>query len=115
MRKQKILTKEIERRLKKYPIYSQENKGAGATVVFRIFHPWSKFSFYILEGEKQEYGDWLFFGYNPYCEGEEYGYLTLSQIESVVINVNGFLFPIERDIFVKGDKKLYDELATCNE
>ena len=53
MRRQKILTKEIERRLKKYPIYSQENKGAGATVVFRIFHPWSKFSFYILEGEKQ--------------------------------------------------------------
>lgn len=110
MRKQKILTKEIERRLKKYPIYSQENKGAGATVVFRIFHPWSKFSFYILEGEKQENGDWLFFGYNPYCEGEEYGYLTLSEIENVQININGFLFPIERDFSVRGNTTLKYEL-----
>ena len=110
MRKQKIFTKEIEKRIERFPIYSQENKGENAVVVFKIFHPWSKFAFFVLEGEKQMDGDWLFFGYNPFSKGDEYGYISLSEIENVQININGFLFPIERDFSVRGNTTLKHEL-----
>ena len=48
-----------------------------------------------MEGEKQENGDWLFFAY-VYGLEDEYGYVLLSELESV----RGPLgLPVERDLF----------------
>jgi len=60
----------------------------------KFFTPDSCWTWYILEGEEKDDGNWLFF---VYVEGiyEEYGYVTLRELE----NARGQLgLKIERDI-----------------
>ena len=91
----KLMTKEIEKRLEKYPLYSQDGKEEKA-VVCKFFHPWGGWTWYVLEGNKFENGDWEFFGY---VEGDfsEFGYFTLSELESVRVMGLG----VERDMYFK--------------
>ena len=91
----KLVTKEIESRLKKYPLYSQDSKGGDAVVVCKFFNPVGAFTWYVLEGEKIG-KDYRFFGLviNDYGE-REYGYFMLSELESVRLP---FGLGIERDI-----------------
>ena len=54
----KLVTKEIERKFEKYPLYSQDGKGDDAIVICKFFNPYGAESWYVLEaGEKQEDGD----------------------------------------------------------
>ena len=99
----KLLTKEIEKKLPK--LYSQENI-KDPICNLKFFTPDSSFTWYIIEGEKQEDGDWLFFGktISSMCPEGELGYISLNELESV----RGPLgLPIERDIFF--DKKPLSE------
>ena len=91
----KLMTKEIEKRLEKYPLYAQDGKEE-KTVVCKFFHPWGGYTWYVLEGEKQADGDWLFYGY---VEGQfgEYGYFTLSELTSIRFMGLG----VERDMYFK--------------
>ena len=91
----KLLTKELEKKFEKYPLYSQDGKGLDAEVIAKFY----------TEGDKQEDGDYLMFGYvqlsNPH--DAEFGYVTLKQLESIEIKakLNGIPFTIgsiERDI-----------------
>ena len=92
-----LLTKDIENKLHKQPLYSQEQKGDDARVIAKFFNPCGRGTWYVLEGEKQDNGDWLFFGIAEIYE-REYGYFTLSELE-------GFRLPfgltIERDKYFK--------------
>ena len=84
----KLMTKELGQRFANYPLGSQDNKGINAEVVVKYFNPFGVGTWLITEGEKQETGDWLFFGYCHIFEWE-WGYVHLSELEGI-----GF---IERD------------------
>lgn len=106
-----LMTQELEQKLKNYPLYSQDGKGDKAEVVIKYFNPVGCGTWYVLEGEKQENGDYLFFGYVELLEGE-YGYFSLRELENLKIplKINGRIVDtmgIERD--------LYSELRTIGE
>lgn len=51
-----------------------------------IFHAFTRWAWYVLEGEKQEDGDWLLFTWCRSGFGEqddEFGYVTLGQLEEL--------------------------------
>ena len=93
-----LMTKELEKTLNKYPIGSQDGKGVGAKVVVKYFNPCGAGTWLITEGEKQENGDWLLFGYCHIFEWE-WGYVMLSELESVTLP---FGLSIERELYVTG-------------
>src|SRR5690242_12059429 len=90
----KLITAEIEKQLLKSPFYSTE-KEKKSKVIVKFFTPWSNWTWYAVEGEKTENGDWEFFGL---VEGHEreLGYFTLSELQEVR---GPFGLKIERDMF----------------
>ena len=94
----KLLNKEIEKKLPK--LYSQENE-KNPKIIVKYFHPLSDYTWYIIEGGKQENGDWLFYGLVDGQE-KELGYVCLSQLEEIRIKGLG----VERDKFFGYDHKL---------
>ena len=101
MAKMKLITKEVEKKLAEFPLYSQDGKEEKEVVV-KFFNPYNGWRWFVTEGEKQEDGDWLFFGL---VEGaaKEWGYFTLSQLESIRTPFN---LGIERDLYFKGKVKI---------
>lgn len=95
-----LMTKELEKQFVDYPLYSQEDKGMDSEVVVKYFNPCGIGTWLITEGEKQEDGDWLFYGYCNLFEWE-WGYVTLSELESVQLP---FGLKIERELYVTGGK-----------
>lgn len=90
----KLLTKKIKKEL--LPLGTFENTGTeDVPVKLKFFDPYGSWTWYAIEGEEQEDGDWLFFGY---VDGDfpELGYFTLSQLESLkMLGRNR----IERDMY----------------
>ena len=77
----KLMTKEIETKLPK--LYTNEKKKPEDTpVVVKFFHPFSKWVWYATEGERQENGDWLFFGW-VHGDFPELGYFSLAELQTV--------------------------------
>lgn len=103
----KLLTKAIEKKLEKFPLCSQDGKGDDADIICKFFNPMGSGTWYVLEGEKHENGDWLFYGLVDLFE-REYGYFSLSELESVRLP---FGMGIERDMSYTnrkvGDIKTY--------
>lgn len=95
-----LMTKELEKKFQEYTLYSQEDKGMESKVVVKYFNPCGAGTWLITEGEKQEDGDWLFYGYCHLFEWE-WGYVTLSELQSVQLP---FGLGIEREIYGKRDK-----------
>lgn len=75
----KLITKAVEKELAKYPLYSQDSKGDNAIAVCKFFL--QGYTWYVLESEKADNG-YEFFGIIV-GQHTEYGYFTLSQLESV--------------------------------
>jgi len=96
----RLLTKEIEKKLPK--LYSQE-KVSNPKIVVKFFHPLSSYTWYVVEGERQEDrdGDMLFFGLVDGHE-KELGYFTLEQLKEVKVRGLG----IERDKWFGYDHRL---------
>ena len=95
----KLMTKDLETRFESFPLYSQESKGFDATVVVKYFNPFGAGTWIITEGEIQDDGDWLLFGYcHIFCW--EWGYVMLSDLQTVGI--------IERDLYISKDAKVKD-------
>lgn len=90
----KLITKQIENRLAKHPIYSQDNKGSNAIAICKFFL--GNFTWYVLEAEKQPTGDYLFYGIVDNGYEREYGYFRLSELES--LRIWGCL-KVERDMY----------------
>lgn len=93
----KLLTKEIKSVLKKYPLYSQDEKGYLATAICKFFTPVGGFTWYVTEGNEEE-EDYLFFGLVVNGDDREFGYFRLSELESIRLP---FGLKIERDLYFK--------------
>lgn len=92
-----LMTKELEKKFQNYPFGSQDAKGMDADLVVKYFHPCGAGTWLITEGEKQEDGDWLLFGYCYICCWE-WGYVSLRELQSVK---GIFGLGIERDLYVR--------------
>ena len=73
-----LITKEIRARLPK--LYEQENE-ADAMVHFKLFTPWTGWTWYITEGE-QRGDDFLMFGLVDGQE-QELGYVSLNELLAI--------------------------------
>ena len=95
----KLLTAEIEKRLEKHPFGSTDGQGANAEVIVKFFGGCSA-TWLVTEGEKQEDGDWQFYGaVTLYGDGEwEWGYFNLSELKN--LRFPPFGLPIERDLYL---------------
>jgi len=100
----KLLTAEIIKRLPK--LYSQEEV-SNPKIIVKYFHPLSSWTWYVTEGEKQEDGNWLFFGLVDGHE-KELGYFKLKELEEVKVRGLG----IERDMFFGYAHKLNEFRGT---
>jgi hypothetical protein len=92
--KMKLLTKEIEGRMPK--LYATEAVPTGEKIVqVKFFDPSGSWTWYAVEGERTEDGDYHFFGL---VDGhvKEWGYFSLRELESIR---GRFGLGIERDIY----------------
>lgn len=97
----KLLTKKIKTKLKKYPLYSQENKGENAIVICKFFTPVGGFTWYVTEGQEENEEDYRFFGLVINGDDREFGYFLLSELESIRLPFN---LSIERDLYFESCK-----------
>lgn len=91
------MTKEIERRLAKYPLCSQDGNELKKVLV-KFFNPYGLGTWQVTEAERQSDGDYLFFGHVTIHDGE-WGYFRLSDIQKLWANVFGVHMPMERDYY----------------
>lgn len=101
----KLLTKSIEKKFERHPLYSQDGKGFKATVLVKYFNPTGAGTWLITEAEKQENGDWMLFGYCHIYEWE-WGYIMLSDLQN---HRGRYGLGIERDIYI-GDSATVEDL-----
>ena len=90
----KLITKKIEKELAKYPLYSQDSKGNEAVAICKFFL--QGFTWYVLEAQKNG-SDYEFFGIVDGLD-KEYGYFTLSQLQSLR---GRWGLTVERDMYFK--------------
>ncbi|MHC5095609.1 MAG: DUF2958 domain-containing protein [Planctomycetota bacterium] len=99
----KLMTKEIE---KKIPaLYATDGQDV-KDVAVKFFTPWANGTWYAVEGEKLENGDWEFFGMVDLQE-KEFGYFLLSQLEAIA---GPFGLKIERDRHFEGQVTIDKEV-----
>lgn len=94
----KLMNAEIEKKLLDSPLYSKDGQGMNAEVVVKYFNPCGAGTWLITEGEKQNNGDWLLFGYCHIFEWE-WGYVMLSELENIKLP---FGLTIEIDLYSSG-------------
>ena len=93
----KLMTKQIESKLP--PLYHYERTKTPPVAVVKYFDPTGSWTWYVAEGQKQEDGDWLFWGAVDGFEFE-YGYFTLRELEHAKDGLTGLTsLPIERDLY----------------
>ena len=92
----KLLTEEIIKRFKEYPLYSQDGKGDESIVLVKYFNPVGAGTWLITEAEQQDDGNWLLFGYCHIFEWE-WGYVMLNDLENLKLP---FGLTIERDLYI---------------
>lgn len=104
----KLITKEIEEKMRKYPIGSQDGLGGQAKVIVKYFNPVGLGTWIITEASKRE-NDYEMFGYCNlgYEEDAELGYVMLSELENFNLP---FGMKIERDLYLKKDITLKEAL-----
>ena len=103
----KLMTKEIEQKLSRYPFGSQEQKDLDAEVIVKYFYPYGRGTWLIIEGEKFENGDWQLFGYCHIYEWE-WGYIWLSQLEAIHAPKCFGCGGIERDLHIGNHPQIKD-------
>ena len=86
----KLITKQLEKELAKYPLCSQDGKGKDAKVLAKFFL--QSFTWYVLEFD----GEDTFFGIVINGDYSEYGYFSLKELQSVR---GMFGLGVERDLY----------------
>jgi hypothetical protein len=90
---------ELQRLLEKHPLYSAEHVRQEETkILVKYFTPDAEWTWYVVEGQKEEDGDWLLFGYVIGFE-REWGYFRLSELKEAKGPLG---LPIERDLHFEG-------------
>jgi hypothetical protein len=93
-----LLTAELRAQIPK--LYSQEKvKTEEKQVYAKFFFPAGTWTWFVTEGESEENGDYVFFGFVIGFEAE-WGYFTLNELQN--INVKGLT--VERDLHFKSGK-----------
>lgn len=98
----KMITKEIERLMDRFPLYSQDGKGKDAKVLVKVFNPYGGQSWYVLEAGPVVDGDREIYALCTNAGESEYGYLMLSDLTDTRVNVFGCQLPFERDKWFSG-------------
>lgn len=93
----KLITKEVERMAKRYPFYSQEDKGKESIAWLKIFHPSSRYTLFVTEAdmENREVYGFVVSALGQDCD--EWGYSPLEELESLVVRG----LKMERDLWFK--------------
>ena len=99
-----LLTNEIIKKFKEYPLYSQDGKGEDSVVLVKYFNLCGAETWIISEAELKEDGDWLLFGYCHIFEWE-WGYVLLSELQNLKLP---FGLTIERDLYIPNGAKVKD-------
>ena len=117
-----LMTAEIEKALKKNPLYTQDGKGGDSKIVVKYFGG-SAATWLITEGEPEPGGDWLLYGFvtlglpDDFAPGKllwEWGYVRLSELQS--LRFPPFGLGVERDILVEpGKYRVKDEVFMCRQ
>ena len=92
----KLLTKELEKKIEKIPIYSKDGQGTDAEVIVKFFLTGTAATWLVTEGEKLDNGDYEFFGYVDLGYGYEAGYFYLSQLAGLK---NRMGLGVEREMY----------------
>ena len=105
----KLVTKELEKELEKYPFLSQDKEKGNAKVLVKYFNPTGVGTWYITEAEKQDDNKYLFFGYCHLGDDEmaELGYVSQEALENIKLP---FGLTIERDLYLEKNIKLKEAL-----
>ncbi|MDE2026476.1 MAG: DUF2958 domain-containing protein [Patescibacteria group bacterium] len=91
-----LLTEALKKTLP--PLYSQENE-TDPMVYIKYFDPTGSWTWYVLEGEAKENGDYLFFGF-VVGDFPELGYFTFTELQTAKIHCTGIkALPLERDLY----------------
>lgn len=111
MANQVLITSEIKKAAKKYPLYSQDGKQGDAKVIARLFTPYSNYTWYILE-LNAETGE--AFGYVVGPE-PEYGYICTNELQQCRQKVRFFgkiieMQAVERDVTIKPCQETLESL-----
>ena len=105
----KLITKAIEKQLPK--LYSTEQiPTEDKQVICKFFTPWSNWTWYVLEGERQPDGDLLFFGYVIAGREQEFGYFSLKELSGIR---GMFGLGVERDLYLPRNLQLGTVMARC--
>lgn len=101
-----LMTKEIERKLPKISS-TGETDPSDIDIVVKFFTPWSNWTWYAIEGQEEENGDWIFYGL---VEGfaTEFGSWRLSDLQSITGPMG---LKIEREVNFSG--KLSEVMAAA--
>lgn len=107
----KLITKELEKKFKKYPLYSQDGLGGDAKVIAKFFNPVGAGTWLITEGNKLDNGDYEMYGYCHLGDdfNAEFGYVMLSDLENIKLPLG---MSIERDLYLKEGQTLIDVMKS---
>jgi len=94
----KLLTEKIKKRLP--ALYSSQEQEGPQKFACKFFDPCGSWTWYVLEGDEREDGDWLFYGLVDGFE-KEWGYFLLSDLEKVKGPLG---LGIERDVYFENEE-----------
>lgn len=94
----KLMTKELEKKFKEFPLGSQDGKYGLAKVIVKYFNPCGVGTWLITEGQRTDDGDFEMFGYCHLGDDDcaELGYIRLSELENIKTPLG---IGIERDLY----------------
>ena len=98
----KMITKEIERKFDRFPLYSQDGKGDDAVVLCKFFNPYGGQSWYVLEAGEVVDGDRELYVFFTNCGECEYSYMMLSDILNCKVPYYTWRMSLERDKWFSG-------------
>jgi hypothetical protein len=84
----KLMTKDIEKKLPS--LYHFEKTRTDPVAMVKFFDPTGSWTWFVAEGQKQDDGDWLFWGLVDGFESE-YGYFTLNELKHAKDSCKGNL------------------------
>ena len=90
----KLITEAFKKQMAEYPLYSQENSD-DPIVLVKFFNPAGTGTWLITEYSP---GKHLAFGYVMGLGGDEFGYISLNELEMIKLSYG---LSIERDIYFK--------------
>lgn len=94
----KLITAEMVKQFKKFPMDSQDGKGKDSVILAKFFGG-GACTWLVTEAEEQEDGDWLFYGLANLGWGWEWGSFLFSELKD--LRFLPFGLPIERDMYLK--------------